>query len=495
MPSASATAAIVLAVYMPPQAPSPGQIARSTRSTSSRVILPARQAPTASKASMIVTSLPSTWPGMIEPAYRKTLARSSRAAAISMPGRDLSQPASSTEPSRRSAIITVSTESAITSRETSEKCMPSWPIEIPSETEIVPNSSGYPPAACTPFFTAFASRSRERLHGRDLVPARRDADLWLRPVVVAHADGTEHAAGRCLLEAVGDVARARLDVGLVAHARETTSARAGPCVEVSSRERRRSGSVRAWIRSVARSTISRAAGERVAFARCTTAIVSYCLGLSGTHPASGANRGNSCLAAPLGMTESATTAADQLHRGLDVLDLDPGRRVEPGLVHHPAQHDPGRVDRPPGGLGHHHRRPRQLRSRHRRAEPLRVRAHVDELVARHRDDLHPLTADLGYGDHGRLDPSAAQVLHHVDRVLPHQLDPDVRMSRQHLGNQVGTRIEARGAEHAEPDRAGLQRGDTHRSPRRLVRGRDGALVRAAASPRPTGWAPRLGRPG
>ena len=68
MPSASATAAIVLAVYMPPQAPSPGQIARSIRSTSSRVILPARQAPTASKASMIVTSLPSTWPGMIEPA-------------------------------------------------------------------------------------------------------------------------------------------------------------------------------------------------------------------------------------------------------------------------------------------------------------------------------------------------------------------------------------------------------------------------------------------
>ena len=142
MPRASPTAAIVLAVYMPPQAPSPGQIARSMRSTSSRVILPARQAPTASKASMIVTSWPSTWPGMIDPAYRNTLARSSRAAAISMPGSDLSQPASSTEPSSRSAIITVSTESAITSRETSEKCMPSWPMAMPSETEMVPNSSG-----------------------------------------------------------------------------------------------------------------------------------------------------------------------------------------------------------------------------------------------------------------------------------------------------------------------------------------------------------------
>ncbi len=61
---------------------------------------------------------------------------------MSMPGSDLSQPASSTEPSRRSAFITVSTESAMISRLTSEKCMPSWPIEMPSLTEIVPNSSG-----------------------------------------------------------------------------------------------------------------------------------------------------------------------------------------------------------------------------------------------------------------------------------------------------------------------------------------------------------------
>ncbi len=62
--------------------------------------------------------------------------------AMSMPGIDLSQPARRTVPSRRSAITTVSTESAMTSRETSEKCMPSWPIEMPSETEIVPNCSG-----------------------------------------------------------------------------------------------------------------------------------------------------------------------------------------------------------------------------------------------------------------------------------------------------------------------------------------------------------------
>ncbi|MBM7802012.1 hypothetical protein JOE58_001263 [Curtobacterium luteum] len=61
---------------------------------------------------------------------------------MSIPGSDLSQPASSTVSSRRSAITTVSTLSAMTSRETREKCMPSWPIEMPSDTETVPNCSG-----------------------------------------------------------------------------------------------------------------------------------------------------------------------------------------------------------------------------------------------------------------------------------------------------------------------------------------------------------------
>ena len=68
IPSASAALAMVLAVYMPPQAPSPGQMAFSISVTCSRVIRPLTQAPTASKASMIVTSLSPTRPGMIEPA-------------------------------------------------------------------------------------------------------------------------------------------------------------------------------------------------------------------------------------------------------------------------------------------------------------------------------------------------------------------------------------------------------------------------------------------
>ena len=73
IPSASAALAMVFAVNMPPQAPSPGQIARSIASRSSRLISPRAHAPTASNASTMVTSrsLPSdirARPGRIEPA-------------------------------------------------------------------------------------------------------------------------------------------------------------------------------------------------------------------------------------------------------------------------------------------------------------------------------------------------------------------------------------------------------------------------------------------
>jgi len=84
---------------------------------------------------------------------------------MSMPGRDLSQPAKLTRASRRSACIIVSTESAITSRLTSDARIPSWPMEMPSLTAMVVNSSGKPPAAFTPSLARLARRSRGRLHG------------------------------------------------------------------------------------------------------------------------------------------------------------------------------------------------------------------------------------------------------------------------------------------------------------------------------------------
>jgi hypothetical protein len=53
----------------------------------------------------------------------------------------------------------------MTSRETSEARMPSVPIETPSETEIVLNSSGVPPAARMPRLTCSASARWLRLQG------------------------------------------------------------------------------------------------------------------------------------------------------------------------------------------------------------------------------------------------------------------------------------------------------------------------------------------
>ncbi len=84
---------------------------------------------------------------------------------MSMPGRDLSQPARVTRPSNRSACMTVSTESAMISRLTREARMPSCPIEMPSDTAMVTNSKGNPPASRTPSLARLANRSRGRLHG------------------------------------------------------------------------------------------------------------------------------------------------------------------------------------------------------------------------------------------------------------------------------------------------------------------------------------------
>ena len=77
----------------------------------------------------------------------------------------LSQPPIATRPSKPSAPITVSIESAITSRDTSEYFMPSVPIEMPSETVMVPNATGLPPAALTPVEARADRVSRCMLQG------------------------------------------------------------------------------------------------------------------------------------------------------------------------------------------------------------------------------------------------------------------------------------------------------------------------------------------
>src|SRR5438132_6728224 len=88
-----------------------------------------------------------------------------RTRAITAAGIVLSHPTIITRPSKRCPRATSSIESAITSRLTSEAFMPSVPIETPSETAMVLNSIGVPPAARIPAFTFSASRRWLKLQG------------------------------------------------------------------------------------------------------------------------------------------------------------------------------------------------------------------------------------------------------------------------------------------------------------------------------------------
>ena len=148
---------------------------------------------------------------------------------MSMPGRLLSHPAKVTRPSKRSACIIASTESAMISRLTSEARIPSWPIEMPSDTAMVMNSIGNPPASRTPTLDRLASRSSGMLHGvtsfhDDATPT---CGLSQSSSVIPTARSIARASRP--VRAVGDVPAPRLDVDrrlalLVSHGRQATGA-------------------------------------------------------------------------------------------------------------------------------------------------------------------------------------------------------------------------------------------------------------------------------
>src|SRR5215813_4241389 len=91
--------------------------------------------------------------------------RFNRAIAITQPGMFLSQPGSAIRASYHCAPMTVSIESAIRSRDWSEKLIPSVPIEMPSETPIALNRMPTNPAFTTPCFTSAARSLRCILQG------------------------------------------------------------------------------------------------------------------------------------------------------------------------------------------------------------------------------------------------------------------------------------------------------------------------------------------
>ncbi len=163
---ASATDAIVLAVNMPAQLPSVGQALRSMASSSScgdraRAARTDRFEHRHDVERLAVAVARQDRAAVHE--HRRHVDAS--ATPSTCRASDLSHPAKVTNASSRSACITVSTESAMTSRLTSDACMPSWPIEMPSLTAMVVNSIGKPPAARTPTLARLASRPRGMLQG------------------------------------------------------------------------------------------------------------------------------------------------------------------------------------------------------------------------------------------------------------------------------------------------------------------------------------------
>ena len=81
------------------------------------------------------------------------------------PGMFLSQPPMTSTPSIHWPCTAVSTQSAMTSRETSEYFMPSVPIDMPSEIVGTPKTSGFAPAARMAASAASESGCSPELHG------------------------------------------------------------------------------------------------------------------------------------------------------------------------------------------------------------------------------------------------------------------------------------------------------------------------------------------
>ena len=85
--------------------------------------------------------------------------------AMRQPGMFLSQPGMAMRASYHWAPMTVSIESAMRSRDWSEKLMPSVPMEMPSLTPMVLKRMPTRPAAATPSLTSSARSRRCMLQG------------------------------------------------------------------------------------------------------------------------------------------------------------------------------------------------------------------------------------------------------------------------------------------------------------------------------------------
>ena len=156
---------IVLAVNIPPHAPAPPQHMSSRYEASSSLISPdlTRLGTMKSSWTVMVLSLnlpQAGHPGSMGPPRQNMVGMSRRAAAIIMPGSILSHVVRQTMASKPWAPTITSTESAISSLLGRLILIPSWPMAMPSQTPMVLNSNGVPPASTIPLFTCAESLSR-----------------------------------------------------------------------------------------------------------------------------------------------------------------------------------------------------------------------------------------------------------------------------------------------------------------------------------------------
>ena len=210
--------AIVLAVYMPPQAPSPGQIARSIASSSSAVIMPgAGTRRRASNASMIVTV-----------SVVRQLRPGSDRAGVEEDGGEV-EPGGGHQHAGQGLVAAGEQHRAVeplglqdrldrVGDDLAGRPASSASRRGPSRCRRRPRScrtpAGTRPPRARPPWPPWPAGRRDRLHG--VISFQTDAMpiCGLRPVVVAHADRAQHAARGGALDPVGDVAAARFRMWL-----------------------------------------------------------------------------------------------------------------------------------------------------------------------------------------------------------------------------------------------------------------------------------------
>ena len=112
-----------------------------------------------------------------------------------------------TKPSMPSRATTVSIESAMTSRETSEYRMPGVPMQMPSETVMVPKMIALPPAGVRPGLGLPRELVDVHVAGRDHAPGRGDADLRFLEILARESDRMKHRPAGRPLGSIGDQAR------------------------------------------------------------------------------------------------------------------------------------------------------------------------------------------------------------------------------------------------------------------------------------------------